>query len=205
MYMEPSRNIIISDEINERTALEVINHITEINQLDFERKLSVVGYKPMPISIYINSGGGSVTDGFAIIGAMEMSDTPVITYGMGLVASMALAIFVAGDIRLAHRHTRFMYHSIAYGMMGHIKDHEEMREEADVLQKMYNSLIHEKSEMTADQLAEIREMKTNHYFGAVKATKYGIADEVIDRPEKRLELPTEEEAEAILAQLEKLK
>lgn len=205
MHMEPSRHIVLSTEINEYTAEAVITHINEINQLDLERKLTIIDYKPQPIQMYINSGGGSVTDGFAIISAMELSETPIITYGMGLVASMALAIFVAGDIRVASRFTRFMYHSISYGMMGHITEHEEMREEADILQRMYDSLMFDKTKLTKEQLAEIREMKKNYFFGAVKATKLGLADEVVDKPEKRIELPTEEELEDMLAQLEKKK
>lgn len=202
---EASRHITISNEINEHTAREFIMQLNEINQIDLERRLTIINYKPQPIQVYINSGGGSVTDGFAIISAMEMSETPIITFGMGLVASMALAIFVAGDIRIASRFTRFMYHSISYGMMGHITEHEEMREEADVLQRMYDALMFEKTDLTKDQLKKIREMKENFYFGAVKAKKQGIADEIIDKPEKRIELPTEEDMERVLLQLEKEK
>lgn len=202
---EVSRHITISSEINEHMAREFISQLNEINQTDLERKLTIINYKPQPIQVYINSGGGSVTDGFAIISAMEMSETPIITYGMGLVASMALAIFVAGDIRVASRFTRFMYHSISYGMMGHITEHEEMREEADVLQRMYDALMFEKTSLTKDQLKKIREMKENFYFGAVKAKKQGIADEIIDKPDKRIELPTEEDMERVLTQLEKEK
>ncbi len=200
---EVSRHITISTDINEHTARDIISQINEINQTDLERRLSIVDYVPQPIQMYINSGGGAVTDGFAIISAMEISETPIITYGMGLVASMALAIFVAGDIRIASRFTRFMYHSISYGMMGHITEHEEMREEADVLQRMYDSLMFDKTSLTKEKLKEIREMKKNFYFGAVKACKLGISDRVLDKPDKRIELPSEEEMEKALNQLEK--
>lgn len=203
MSMEISRHIVISREINEDTAHEIISRINEINEVDIERSFTLKDYKPQPIQMYINSGGGAVTDGFAIISAMEMSETPIITYGMGLVGSMALAIFVSGDIRIASRFTRFMYHSISYGMMGHITEHEEMAAEAEILQKMYNSLMLDKTTMTEEQFSEIRKMKHNYFFGAVKATKLGVADEVIDKPEKRIELPTNEEVEDMLAQLEK--
>jgi ATP-dependent Clp protease, protease subunit len=193
--LEPSRNIVISGEINEQLAYEIITQINQINEFDYERKRVKVDdqeYTAQPIQMFINSGGGSATDGFAIISAMEMSETPIITYGMGVVASMALAIFIAGDIRIASRFTRFMYHSVSYGMMGHITEHEEMMAEADILQEMYNSLMYERTKLSEDKLTEIRRMKHNHYFGAVKATKYGIADDVIDKPEVRIKLPTQE-------------
>lgn len=202
-HLEPSRNIVISGEIEERLAYEIITQINAINEVDSERARIIVDYSPQPIQMYINSGGGAVTDGFAIISAMEMSETPIITYGMGLVASMALAIFVAGDIRIASRFTRFMYHSISYGMMGHITEHEEMREEADIMQQMYNSLMYEKTKLTEEKLDEIRKMKYNYHFGAVKAKSHGIADEVIDKPDVRIKLPTEAEMEEYLAKKEK--
>ena len=202
-HLEPSRNIVISGEIEEGLAYEIITRINGINELDNERDRILAKYNAQPIQIYINSGGGSVTDGFAIISAMEMSETPIITYGMGLVASMALAIFVAGDIRIASRFTRFMYHSISYGMMGHITEHEEMREEADILQQMYNSLMFEKTKLTDDELEKIRKMKHNYYFGAVKAKLHGIADDVIDKPDVRIKLPTEEEMEEYIIKKEK--
>ncbi|MFZ7763749.1 ATP-dependent Clp protease proteolytic subunit [Bacillus licheniformis] len=48
------------------------------------------------MEIFINSVGGSATAGFAIIGAMELSAVPIIAYGMGLVASMALEFLLQG-------------------------------------------------------------------------------------------------------------
>src|SRR5690606_38164216 len=123
-----SRKIIISSPINNLVANDVVAQIMDIN--DFDEQMSIVStYQPKPIEMFINSPGGNVTDGFAIIGAMEMSETPIITYGMGLVASMALGIFVKGDVRIAHRYTRFMYHSIGYGEMGYIQDHEDSLKE----------------------------------------------------------------------------
>jgi ATP-dependent Clp protease, protease subunit len=185
LLQEPSRKIIISSEINESVAKEVIERIMEINDFDHERSEMLKDYKPAPIEIFINSVGGHVTDGFAIIGAMQMSETPIITYGLGLVASMALAIFVAGDVRLAHRYCRFMYHSISYGMVGHITEHEAMREEVDLLQRMYNSLMLERTKFTRGQLEKIRKDKQDFYFSAKQAIELGVADKIIQAPEKK--------------------
>lgn len=192
---DTSRHIVISHDINEHVAQEVISRIMEINQEDTGLIHSLKDYNPPPIQMYINSPGGSVSDGFAIIGAMEMSDTPIITFGVGQVASMALAIFVSGDIRVASRFTRFMYHSISYGMMGHITEHEEFREEADLLQKMYDSLMHEETKLGKEKIAEIRKNKFNFFFGAVKGKKLGFVDEIIEKPEKRIEIYQEDVSE----------
>jgi ATP-dependent protease ClpP protease subunit len=105
---------------------------------------------------------------------------------MGLVASMALAIFVAGDVRIASRHTRFMYHSISYGMIGYIQDHEDMGKETDLLQRMYNSLMFERTKFTEEQLQKIRAMKKDYFFSSKQAVKYGVADEFMKKPEKKI-------------------
>jgi ATP-dependent Clp protease protease subunit len=184
--VEPSRSIVLSTDIDQVIAQQVIAQIMDINQIDSERIDALKGYQPEPIELFINSGGGSVTDGFAIIGAMEASDTPIITYGMGLVASMALAIFVAGDYRVSARHTRYMYHSISYGMIGHITEHEDMGRECDLMQRMYNSLMFERTSFTEDKLKEIRAMKKDYFFSAKEAVKLGVVDEVLKKPEKKI-------------------
>lgn len=191
-----SRKIVITGEINEQTAHEVIAKIMEIN--DYDAQMSVVStYEPEPIEIFINSGGGHVSDGFAIIGAMETSETPIVTYAFGLCASMALAIFVAGDVRIVHRFCRMMYHSISYGMVGYIQDHEDMGKETDLLQRMYNSLILDRTKLTSDKLDDIRKMKKDYFFSGKEAVKFGVADDVLLKPEKKFEFIKESELQAL--------
>lgn len=195
-----SRSIVISSEINEQVAGGIIGHIMDINQFDAEMKNTILNYQPEPIEIIINSGGGNVTDGFAIIGAMEMSDTPIVTCGIGLVASMALAIFIAGDYRIGARHCRFMYHSVSYGMAGHITDHEDMQKETDLLQRMYNSLFIERTKITKKRMDNIRAMKKDYFFSAKKGLKLGVVDEIMEKPSRVVEVakePTEEQIRQI--------
>lgn len=198
---EITRDIIISSPITDQLAERVIDHITAINKFD-EQMAMIKDYQPRPIEMYINSGGGSATDGFAIIGAMELSETPIITYGLGIVASMALGIFVAGDVRVAHRYARFMYHSVGYGAGGHIQDHEDALKEADILQRMYNNLFNG-TKLSRELMHQIRTGKQDFFMSGKEAVEYGIADEVILKPEKKISLVTEEEFNAIQAELEK--
>lgn len=196
-----SRKIIISSPINSNVAEQVVGQIMDINE--FDNQMSVVStYQPQPIEIYINSDGGSATDGFAIIGAMEMSETPIFTYGLGIVASMALGIFVKGDYRIAHRYTRFMYHSVAYGEMGYIQDHEDSLRESELVQYMYDDLFKE-TKITREKMDEIRKSKTNFFFSGKEAVALGIADDVTKKPQKKLQLLTDEEFQSIQKELEK--
>jgi ATP-dependent Clp protease protease subunit len=197
------RKILISQPIDEQVAERVIAQILAIN--DFDEQMSVVStYKPGPIEMFINSGGGSASDGFAIIGAMEMSQTPIITYGLGIVASMALGIFMKGDVRIAHRYARMMYHSVAYGVGGFIKDHEDAREESDILQRMYDDLFKDTG-ITPEMMADIREKKSNFFFSGKEAVKLGVATDVILKPEPRIKQVSEEEFAEIQKTLENIR
>lgn len=196
-----SRKIIISEPITDNLARDIIAHIDAIN--DFDQQMSVLStYKAEPIEMFINSGGGSATAGNAIIASMEMSETPIVTYGLGIVGSMALAIFVAGDYRIAHRFCRFMYHTVAYGMEGHIKDHEDAKKEADTLQSMYNSLFLDRTKLTEEMMATIRKEKKDFFFSGKRAVKLGVADEVMLKPEKKIEVVSEAEYEEIMKEIE---
>ena len=203
MMNEISRKIIISEPITDHLAGRVIEQIMEINDIDVHLSNTIIDYQAQPIEIFINSGGGSATAGNAIICAMEMSETPIVTYGAGIVASMALAIFVAGDFRIAHRMCRFMYHSVAYGLEGHIKDHEDAHKEANILQDMYNSLFLERTKLSAEKMAEIRAIKRDFFISGKKAVALGIADELLKKAEKELEMVSEEEYQALISELEK--
>lgn len=200
-----SRKIVISEPINDGLAGAIVAQIMEINDFDAYMENSIVNYQAEPIEMFINSPGGSATAGFAIISAMEMSTTPIVTYGIGIVASMALGIFVAGDVRIAHRFTRFMYHSVSYGTEGHITEHEDMYREANILQDMYNSLFTDRTKLTAESMAEIRKYKKDYFISGKKSVKLGIADECLEKPEKKFEMVKEEEYEEIMKEIEKLK
>ena len=114
-------------------------------------------------------------------------------------ASMALAIFISGDIRIASRLGRFMYHSVSYGAEGNIKDHEDSMREANILQDYYNEIFLDKTKFTKKMMARIREKKKDFFFSGDKAVKLGVADDILAKPEKKFALLSEEE----VAQLEK--
>ena len=189
-----NRKIIISEPITDDLAGNVIAQILAIN--DFDEQMSVLNtYTPEPIEMFINSGGGSATAGNAIISAMELSETPIVTYGVGIVASMALGIFISGDVRIASRTARFMYHSIAYGTDGHIRDHEDSIKEANILQDIYNDLFIDRTKMTKETMERIRKEKKDFFFSGKKAVELGVADDVLQKPDKKYQLVQEEELE----------
>lgn len=197
-----NRRIVISEPIDEVTARHVVSHLLAIADYDDYMSEMLKNYKVEPIEMYINSGGGSATAGFAIISAMELCEAPIITFGLGMVASMALGIFVAGDVRIASRLTRFMYHSVAYGNEGHLQDHEDGIVEAGILQEMYDELFLDRTKLSAPRMHKIRKTKKNFFFSGQRAVEIGIADEVLDKPEKKFQTVTKEQMEELEKELQ---
>ena len=170
------RNLVLSGEISEESAQDIIQHINDINEDDNENP---TGRKP--IIIKINSLGGSMYDGFAIIGAIETSITPVYTHGYGAIMSMALPILLSGHKRFAHRLTSFMYHEClsVFGDYEKVTTLKENLEETERILDMYDDYIFNKTSLTKKQLDKVKKGKYDWYFDANDALEYKIIDQII--------------------------
>jgi ATP-dependent Clp protease protease subunit len=166
---------VLSGEISEESAKEIIQHISDINEDDFGKE------ERFPIQLKINSIGGSMYDGFAIIGAIESSETPVYTYGYGAIMSMALPILVSGVKRFAHPLTTFMYHECldTFGHYEKVSILKENLEETERVMEMYDDHILNKTSFTKKQLDKVKKGKFDWYFDINEAIKYKVIDQVI--------------------------
>lgn len=182
------RTLVISSQIDSKVAYGIVGEIMEINRFDTEQYLSNNKYIPRPIELFINSPGGHVYDGLAIINAINMSETPVVTYGIGHMASMALAIFASGHYRVASKYSRFMYHSISWGMMGNITEHKDISKEMDNLQEMYNDIIFERTKMDKETVDKITRLKKDYYFSPERALELEFADDIIHKVEQTYDI-----------------
>ena len=169
------RNLVLSGEISEESAKEIIQHINDINEDDSGKE------ERSPIQLKINSIGGSMYDGFAIIGAIESSETPVYTYGYGAIMSMALPILVSGVKRFAHPLTTFMYHECldTFGHYEKVSVLKENLEETERVMEMYDDYILSKTSFTKKQLDKVKKGKFDWYFDINEAIKYKVIDQVI--------------------------
>ena len=130
------------------------------------------------ITIFINSGGGSVYAMFSIIDAMNAIKSPVRTVVMGIAASAAAVIASNGDKRLISENSKMMIHevwSIVGGKMSELE--EDIAEMSKDQQKLINILA-SKSNKTPEQIAKMIK-KEDKWFDAKEAVKIGLADEVI--------------------------
>ena len=168
------RTIVLSGEIDESSVKDAIQTISFINEIDNGKE------EVEPIKLIINSLGGNILDGFALIGVIENSFVPIYTYGYGSIMSMALPILVAGDKRFSHPLATFMYHecldSVPYDKMSIIKENIE---ETDRLMDMYDDYLISRTTLTQKQLNKVKNKKIDWYFGSDEALSYNIINEVI--------------------------
>lgn len=175
------RNLILSEYVNQESVKDLIKKIQDINTEDSEKGEKEKNYKSLPIKLYINSYGGSVYDGFALIGAIEQSDTPVHTICLGSAMSMGLIIFVSGHKRYAHNLSTFLYHEIAGGGWGKNEEIKRHSKEYDRIQNLADNYLLSRTNLLQEKLDEVKNTLLDWYIPADEALKLGIANSVFDR------------------------
>lgn len=132
-----------------------------------------------PITMFINSPGGSCTAGFAIKDVMDYIDAPVNTVGVGECDSMGCYLLAAGTgTRKATKRCRIMFHAVSSGAQGTVHDMKRSYEEAQTV----NSMIMEdfvqfsKGKTTLEQFNKLSERDS--FMSPEQAIGYGIIDAV---------------------------
>lgn len=131
------------------------------------------------ISLYINSPGGSVSSGMAIIDVMQKVSCDVSTVAIGLCASMGAVILASGarGKRYALSRAEIMIHQCAGGAYGQASDIEVTAKHiARVKQRLVDML----SSSTGKSAQEVTEdIDRDYYMFAEEARDYGIIDDII--------------------------
>ncbi len=181
---EESRIIHLHDIIDDASVQNVIQQIQNINFQDdaIERQfLFKYNVKPerKPITLEINSYGGIVYDGLALISTIENSTTPVITKVSGYAMSMGFMIFLAGTERHISRHASLMYHQISSVVSGKLRDQEERILISQDLQLRLEDYVIERTKLKRKDLKKIYNIKQDYYINADQALELGIATKII--------------------------
>ena len=133
------------------------------------------------ISMYINSPGGDVSAGWAIMDTMHYIKSPVSTIGMGMVASMGSVLLAAGEKgkRFALPNTEIMIHQPLSGVKGQVTDMEIELQESVRVKK---TLIKQMSEFTGRKEKELFDaMERNNWMTPEKAKDFGLIDGILTR------------------------
>ena len=136
------------------------------------------------IMMYINSPGGSVTAGLAILDTMALIRPDVQTLCMGMAASMGTVMLTAGakGKRFALPNSTIHLHQVLGGAQGQARDIEIQARETLRLQKVLRNII----QQTTGQPMERIEHDTDRdfYLDPHGAKEYGLIDEILEKPSK---------------------
>lgn len=168
------RHIFLFSPVTSGTAEMIIRQL-----LDFDRESND------EITIFINSPGGSVISLLAILDTMDMVKSSIKTVVLGTAASAAASIAAAGDIRLIAENGEFMIHEVSSFMMG---SQSEIEEDVERMNKLADKLISLLAKHTGKSVEKLKSImkKTNKFFDAKEAVRFGLADKVIKKNEAQL-------------------
>ena len=133
------------------------------------------------IHMYINCPGGSVSATLAIYDTMQFLECPISTYCMGLAASGAAIILVAGTKgkRFALPHSKIMVHQPWGQVGGQVSDIEIQANEIVKDRQRLNEIIARHTGQSVEVIE--RETERDRYFNAEEAKAFGLVDEVLSR------------------------
>lgn len=147
---------------------------------DFVRELQAVDAGR--IDVHLNSPGGEVFDGIAIMNALKQHQAHVTVIVDSLAASIASVIAMAGDRVVMAKNATMMIHEGSGLAIGNAAD---MREMADLLDKVSDNIASVYAERAGGEVAEWRErMRAETWYSADEAVAAGLADEVMPAPDK---------------------
>ena len=165
------RVIFLADEVNDTTASLVVAQLLFLESQDPDKD----------ICLYINSPGGSVTDGLAIFDTMNYIKCDVSTICMGMAASMGAFLLAAGakGKRLALPNSDIMIHQPSGGAQGQATDMEiHTRHILDMKQRL-NQILADNTGQPIDVIA--RDTNRDNFMTAQQALEYGLIDKVIEK------------------------
>ncbi len=166
------RIVFLGEDVNPHTANLVIAQLLFLAHEDPKRD----------IKLYINSPGGSVYDGLAIIDTMNYIQPDVQTIGIGLQASMGAMLLSSGakGKRYVLPNSRIMIHQPSYGSpQSKVTDQEiELREGLYLKKRLIEMLAKNTGQ---DEKKVEKDMDRDNWMSAEEAKEYGIIDEIITK------------------------
>lgn len=164
------RIVFVSGEIEDGMANAIVAQLLFLQAEDGKKD----------ISMYINSPGGSITAGLAILDTMKMVKCPVATYCVGQAASMGAVLLAAGEKGKRHSlpNARIMIHQPWGGAQGKASDIEITAKEILRLKGILNQILADHSGKTLEEV--VKDTDRDHFMSATEALKWGIVDKVLD-------------------------
>ena len=163
-----ARTVFVTGTIDDRLSHRVVAQLVHLNN---ENPKS-------PIVMVINSGGGVVTSGYAILDTMKALEAPIVTFAVGHAESMAAILLASGEKgrRFCAPNARIMIHQPHHSMSGMTSD---ILIKATKAEETRNALTMSLVEMTGKTFDEVEKaLDRNTYLFAESAKQFGIVDRV---------------------------
>ncbi len=163
------RIVFLGEEVNATTASLVVAQLLYLEAQDPDKD----------IQFYINSPGGSVTDGMAIYDTMQYIKCDVSTICIGMAASMGAFLLSSGakGKRLALPNAEIMIHQPSAGTQGQITDMAIHLKRLEIIKKRMNHIL---ADNTGKQLEVVTaDCERDNFMSAEEAKEYGLIDKVI--------------------------
>ena len=167
------RIIFLSGEIDDNVANTIVSELLYLDSINHD-----------DISLYINSPGGSITSGMAIMDTMNFIKSDVSTICIGMSASMAAFLLSCGKKgkRYILPNAEIMIHQPLGGATGQAT---EIKIAAERILKMKDTLNKILSKNTGKDLKTIeQDTERDHFLSSDEALDYGIVDKIIQNKEK---------------------
>ena len=163
------RIIFLGEEVNATTAGLVVAQLLYLEAQDPDKD----------IQLYINSPGGSITDGMAIYDTMQYVKCDVSTICMGMGASMAAFLLSSGakGKRLALPNAEIMIHQPSAGTKGQITDMAIHLRRLEIIKRRMNSILADNTGQSIETVTA--DCERDNFMTAEEAKEYGIIDKVI--------------------------
>ena len=170
------RIIFLSEDVNPTSASLVVAQLLFLESEDPDKE----------ISLYINSPGGSVTDGLGIIDTMNYIKCPVTTICIGMAASMGALLLTSGTKgrRFATPNAEILIHQpLISGQGGGISGQTtEIKIQADQMLKTRERINKIISATTGKPIEQVeKDTERDHYLTAEEALEYGLIDGIMDK------------------------
>ena len=164
------RIVMLSEPVMPKPAQRLVAQMLYLDAQDSKK----------PIHFYINTPGGSISDGFAIFDTVRFLRAPVTTICTGLSASMGTILMLSPPDkknRVCLPNTRFMIHQPSSAYQGSASDIEIGAKQILKLRDRLIEIYVEETKMDADRVRT--DLHRDYWMGADEAVEYGLCDRVV--------------------------
>ncbi len=165
------RIVMLSEEVNATTASLIVAQLLYLEAQDPDKD----------IQFYINSPGGSVTDGMAIYDTMQYIKCDVSTICIGMAASMGAFLLSSGakGKRLALPNAEIMIHQPSAGTQGQITDMAIHLKRLEIVKTRMNRILAENTGKSIEVVTA--DCERDNFMTAQEAMEYGLVDKVLEK------------------------